>query len=62
MAGLSDDLRTRIAVVLSEHDPEGSALCDHHYELADVLIRELGLRQERVELLTRYVTGWVLDA
>ena len=39
------DLRTRIAVVLSEHDPEGSALCDHHYELADAVIRELKLNQ-----------------
>ena len=43
--GQSADLRTRIAVVLSEHDPEGSALCDCHYELADVLIRELKLDQ-----------------
>lgn len=28
-------------------------------QAADAVIRELGLRQERVQLLTRYVTEWV---
>lgn len=29
------------------------------YPIADAVIAELGLREERVELLTRYVTDWV---
>lgn len=35
------DLRTRIAKVLADHDPEGAALCDFHYDVADAVIREL---------------------
>ena len=60
MAGLSDDLRTRIADSIQAVD-DWRGVTDPTI-LADAVIAELGLRQERVELLTRYVTGWVLDA
>ena len=40
---MSDDLRTRIAQVLADHDPEGAALSAYHYEVADAVIRELQL-------------------
>lgn len=73
----SNDLRTRIAAVLSDHDPEGYALCEYHYDLADAVIRELGLREETCVManhadhdrrvvytkvpLRRYVTSWEPD-
>ena len=40
---VTDTLRARIALVLSDHDPEGAALCEYHYDVADAVIRELGL-------------------
>ncbi len=38
---MTDTLRTRIAAVLSDHDPEGAALSDYHYDVADAVIAEL---------------------
>lgn len=54
---MSDNLRSRIAAALMTADSTDA----ERYELADAVIAELGLRQERVELLTRYVTDWSQD-
>jgi hypothetical protein len=56
------DLRTRIAAAISDVriQRDGQA-----YEMADAVIRELGLRQERQQgpykFLYRYVTGFMSD-
>lgn len=69
-----DSLRTRIAEVLGSHrELPGVAnprcRCGwmgthkgHEGHQADAVIAELGLRQDRVQRLHRYVTEWVLDA
>ena len=56
-----DDLRTRIAAVLNANLPVMEYLRPGDTErAAEAVIRELGLRPERVELLHRYVTEWEL--
>lgn len=85
MTDTMTDLRTRIAAVAQhcrEHKPEHECVCsmpptDWDYELADAVIRELGLTQERrhpvaneagmrvgtwtMPTESRYVTEWVAD-
>lgn len=76
-ADRSDDLRTRIAAVLSNVDTHGDGDC--YLDFADAVIRELGLRQEwqipddrgpgavirndkpAGRSLTRYTTEWKPD-
>ena len=70
---MSDNLRDRIAAVLDEslHRQKGIDRPDRfkdwidNRELADAVIRELGLRQERQQgpynFLYRYGTDWMTD-
>lgn len=69
---MTDTLRTRIAAaVWMRHRAEAFAQCgldalavpEHPipnwaYGMADAVIEELGLREEKYELLSRYVTKW----
>jgi hypothetical protein len=54
------DLRTRIAYAIAQADGDEPGMepasCD--YEMADAIINELGLRQENVGLIHRWVTNW----
>jgi hypothetical protein len=54
------DLRTRIAYAIAQADGDEPGMepasCD--YEMADAVIAELGLRQENVGLIHRWVTNW----
>ena len=58
--GLVADLRTRIAYAIAQADGDEPGMepasCD--YEMADAVIAELGLRQENVGLIHRWVTNW----
>jgi hypothetical protein len=57
------DLRTRIAYAIAQADGDEPGMepasCD--YEMADAVIRELGLRRDTVGLIHRYVTDWRQD-
>ena len=53
---MADDLRTRIAAAIMQNCH--GVFVDDAVNAADAVIRELGLRQEQVQLLTRYVTEW----
>ena len=54
---MTDILRDRIAAII---DREVDGFWEP-LDVADALIAALGLREERVELLTRYVTDWSQD-
>ena len=73
---MTDDLRTRIAAVLSEHledqltnyDAERNECgCGHQgnatyrEHLADAVIEALGLRKQSDKLVRRYTTDWEAD-
>ena len=62
---MSDDLRTRIAAVLQATDEAATPGTDPYGELADAVIRELGLRKvtdaNRAVPQSRYVTEWEPD-
>jgi hypothetical protein len=54
------DLRTRIAYAIAQADGDEPGMepasCD--YEMADAVIRELGLKKENVGTIHRYITDW----
>lgn len=58
------DLRTvrdRIAAALKAADKRVGGFISYE-ERADAVIRDLGLRKDTYELLTRYVTEWTTNA
>ena len=59
------DLRTRIAEAIKRVDCYPSNDDNPYPEMADAVIRELGLRQERQQgpynFLYRYATDWMTD-
>lgn len=64
----TNKIRDRINTILATHYPQTTGYYDEltnwcqcgmpRDHVADVLIRELGLRQDTYQLLTRYVTQW----
>jgi hypothetical protein len=59
------DLRTRIIDAIKRVDAQPSGETDPYEDMADAVIRELGLRQERQQgpynFLYRYGTDWMTD-
>ena len=57
---MTDTLRDRIAYAIAQADgdPPGMEPASLDYEMADAVIAALGLRQETVGLIHRWVTNW----
>jgi hypothetical protein len=59
------DLRTRITNAIKRVDMQPSGETDPYEDMADAVIRELGLRQQHQQgpynFLYRYATDWMTD-